>query len=207
MIDRTITYRLIGAGIMVLSAAIILPLILDGERPAELDMQVQVTAPPAFQPLEIAAVQPVERLPVEPFVEEDAAVDDIQLIPVAPASNDIEMLEQTTPAAPTPTPQAASVPVSTPVKQEVKTPVEKVAPAAVGERWTLQIATFKSKENAVRLVEKLKEGNYAAYSLTTNALYKVYVGPELKRETSEKMREEIKQKFSLTGFVTKYSVN
>ena len=77
----------------------------------------------------------------------------------------------------------------------------------VADRWVLQIATFKSKENSVRLVEKLKGSNYDAYSLTTNSLYKVYVGPEFKRETSEKMREEIKKKFSLNGIVVKYSVN
>lgn len=204
MIDKTITYRLIGAGIMVLSAAIILPLILDGERPAELDVQVQVTTPPAFQPLEIASVQPVERLPVEPFVEEEGAVDDIQLIPVPQPANDVEVPDNV--SSTTVAPQ--STPKTTPqVKPEVKAPVENVAASAVADRWTLQIATFKSKDNAVRLVEKLKEGNYAAYSLTTNSLYKVYVGPEFKRETAEKMREEIKQKFSLTGFVTKYSVN
>ena len=71
----------------------------------------------------------------------------------------------------------------------------------------LQIATFKSKDNAIRLVDKLKDSDYDAYSLTTNSLYKVYVGPEFKRETSERMREEIKKKFSLTGIVVKYSVN
>lgn len=204
MIDKTITYRLIGAGIMVLSAAIILPLILDGERPAELDVQVQVTTPPAFQPLEIASVQPVERLPVEPFVEEEGAVDDIQLIPVPQPANDVEVPENMSSTTVAPQTTAKTTPQ---VKPEVKAPVENVAASAVADRWTLQIATFKSKDNAVRLVEKLKEGNYAAYSLTTNSLYKVYVGPEFKRETAEKMREEIKQKFSLTGFVTKYSVN
>ena len=197
MIDRTITYRLIGAGIMVLSAAIILPLILDGERPAELDVQVQVTTPPIFPVVDIAPVQPVDSLPIEQSIGNDKAAEDIRLIPVPQSAKDVSSnskVESTVSAKPE-------------AKPEVTEPIEKAAPEQVADRWVLQIATFKSKGNAVRLVEKLKVANYDAYSLTTNSLYKVYVGPEFKRETSEKMREEIKKKFSLNGIVVKYSVN
>ena len=199
MIDRTITYRLIGAGIMVLSAAIILPLILDGERPAELDVQVQVTTPPAFPIVEIAPVQSVDSLPVEQSIGEDKPAEDIRLIPVPQTAKDVSSISSVEPTV--------SAKLEAKPEAAVKEPVEKTAPIQVADRWVLQIATFKSKENAVRLVEKLKGANYDAYSLTTNSLYKVYVGPEFKRETSEKMREEIKKKFSLNGIVVKYSVN
>lgn len=197
MIDRTVTYRLIGAGIMVLSAAIILPLILDGERPAELDVQVQVTTPPVFPVVEVATVQPVDSLPIEQSVGNDKAVEDIRLIPVPQSAKDVSSISKV----------ESTVSAKTESKLEVTEPVEKSASVQVADRWVLQIATFKSKDNAVRLVDKLKGGNYDAYSLTTNSLYKVYVGPEFKRETSEKMREEIKEKFSLNGIVVKYSVN
>ncbi|WP_239544060.1 SPOR domain-containing protein [Marinomonas foliarum] len=192
MIDRTIMYRLIGAGIMVLSASIILPLILDGERPEELDMQVQVTSPPAFPTIEIAPVQPVDSLPVASMQDSGSDTGNIELIPVPKAAKDVSQIS------------AAQPEVSTP---QVKAPVEKLTPTVVADRWTLQIATFKSKDNATRLVEKLKAAKYDAYSLTTNSLYKVYVGPELKREVSDKLRDEIKKEFSLSGIVVKYSVN
>ena len=195
MIDRTVTYRLIGAGIMVLSAAVILPLVLDGERPAELDVRVQVTEPPAFPIVEIAPVQPVERLPIESKHEDDKAVGDINLIPVPQSAKDVESIRNVE--------STSSQPENTPVAA----PAKKAPPEKIAERWVLQIATFKSKDNAIRLVDKLKESDYDAYSLTTNSLYKVYVGPEFKRDISEKMREEIKKKFSLTGIVVKYSVN
>lgn len=197
MIDRTVTYRLIGAGIMVLSAAIILPLILDGERPAELDVQVQVTTPPAFPVVKIAPVQAVDNLPVEQSIGEERAAEDIRLIPVPQSAKDVSSISKT----------ESTVSAKSEAKPVVKEPVEKAAAVPVADRWSLQIATFKSKENSVRLVDKLKAANYDAYSLTTNSLYKVYVGPEFKRETSEKMREEIKKKFSLNGIVVKYSVN
>ncbi|RBP84824.1 SPOR domain-containing protein [Marinomonas rhizomae] len=197
MIDRRVTYRLIGAGIMVLSAAIILPLILDGERPAELDVQVQVTTPPAFPIVDIAPVQPVDSLPIETSVGEDGAAEDIRLIPLPQSAKDVANITKKE------SPNSTEAEVKSAEKESVK----KSTPAPIADRWTLQIATFKSKDNSVRLVEKLKGAKYEAYSLTTNSLYKVYVGPEFKRETSERMREEIKKKFSLNGIVVKYSVN
>ncbi|MBR7889903.1 SPOR domain-containing protein [Marinomonas sp. A79] len=177
---------------MVLSAAIVLPLVLDGERPAELDVQVQVTSPPNFPVIDIAPVQPVDSLPVngqkrlaesESSRSEDLDTADIQLIPVPKPATDVKRL----------------------VRDEPQVSTTKVEPAA--ERWTVQIATFKSKDNTFRLVEKLKAANYDAYSVTTNSLYKVYVGPEFKRSTSEKMREDIKKTFKLNGIVIKYLVN
>lgn len=174
---------------MVASAAVVLPLILDGERPSELDVRVQVTSPPDFPIVEIATVQPVDAMESDSGRSNDQRRDDIMLIPVPKSARDVQSLVSVE--------SSVTVP-----KSDDKASVEQVS-----DRWTLQIATFKSKDNTQRLVEKLKKANYAAYSLTTNSLYKVYVGPEFKRETSERMREEIKKKFSLNGIVIKYSVN
>ncbi|MEP3349699.1 MAG: SPOR domain-containing protein [Marinomonas sp.] len=193
MIDRTITYRLIGASIMVLSAAIILPLILDGERPPELDIQVQVSESPEFPALKIAPVQPVDTLPIESS-EDQKEPQEISLIPVPKTAKDVdEPIKQTEP-------KVAAKPVQ-------KVVVEKPTPKVVADRWVVQIASFKSKDNATRLVEKLKQANYDAYSTTANSLHKVFVGPEFKRETSEKIRNEIKSQFNLSGIVVKFSTN
>lgn len=199
MIDNTIKYRLIGAGIMVLSAAVLLPLVLDGERPAELDRQVELPKAPEFVVQKIDPVQSLEELTEAPSRETNA--DDIQLIPVPQAT---DASKTVTKLIEKPTAKVA------PTVSETKVSETKASPQVVSkpaERWTLQIATFKSQENAQRLVAKLKEANYDAYSITVNSLYKVYVGPEFKREVSEKAKEDIKKTFRLNGFVTKYSVN
>lgn len=184
MIDRALTYRLIGAGLMVASAAIVLPLVLDGERPAELDMQVVVSEPPAFEVVEIAPVKSVQEINAQQTASKDP--QDIELIPVAKAVEE---------------PKKAQESQAEPTKVEKK----PVTPAA--DRWAVQIATFKSKDNATRLVDKLQKANYDAYSITTNSLYKVFVGPEFKRDTSKKIRDDIKKEFGLAGLVVKYSVN
>ncbi|MGR0279883.1 SPOR domain-containing protein [Marinomonas dokdonensis] len=207
MIDNAIKYRLIGAGIMVLSAAALLPLVLDGERPAELDRQVELAKAPEFVVQKIEPVQSLEEITQAPSSTfEESTSDEIQLIPVPKQTNAgntvTNLIEKPTAKAsvvekPQPAP-SVSAPKATPA------PAVSTKPA---ERWTLQIATFKSQENAQRLVAKLKDANYDAYSITVNSLYKVYVGPEFKREVSEKARDQIKKDFRLSGFVIKYSVN
>lgn len=201
MIDRTITYRLIGASIMVLSAAVFLPLILDGERPAELDIQVQVTTPPAFPVVEIAAVQPIDSLTTKPSASEEKSPNEIRLIPVPSSSKNTKTVAKTESRSDV----KPAVKKTVVEKTTAKAPEKATTIAA--DRWVVQIATFKSRDNATRLVEKLKNSKYDAYSTTTSTLHKVYVGPEFKRDTSEKIRNDIKKKFNLAGIVVKFSVN
>jgi len=85
--------------------------------------------------------------------------------------------------------------------------VKKLAKTSNKAKWTLQIASFKSRSNASALVKKLQAANYPAYTITTKTLFKVYVGPEIKRTRSESLKKEIKKKFSLDGFIVKYSAN
>lgn len=71
--------------------------------------------------------------------------------------------------------------------------------------WTLQIATFKTSENALRLIRKLIQSNYPAYQTAQNNLFKVYVGSAVQREEIERFRVKIKKEFSLSGIVVRYS--
>lgn len=71
--------------------------------------------------------------------------------------------------------------------------------------WTLQIATFKTSKNALRLIRKLTQSNYPTYQTAQNNVFKVYVGSEVQREGVERFRVEIKKEFSLSGIVVRYS--
>ncbi|MBJ7539019.1 SPOR domain-containing protein [Marinomonas transparens] len=204
MIDRSIVYRLIGAGIIVLSAAVLLPLILDGERPAELDVQVNVTEPPAFPVVKIAPVQPVDSMSSKPQKTEKTeakAAQDISLLPAPKKTVEPKSIAKAEPAKQILAPVKK---VPAPVKKITVTEKKAVLPV---ERWTVQIGSFKNQTNATGLVKKLKASNYDAYSITKGSLYKVYVGPEFKRGASETTRDDIKKKFGLAGIVVKYFVN
>lgn len=197
MLDAKSKYRLIGAGLLIASSAVLLPLVLDGERPEELNVQISVPERPVFPEVAIAPVQPVAELD-EQAAFEDLDVNDIQLInveqanespqPAKPANKVVEPVK----AEPTPEPKPIEV------KKEV---------APIGERWTLQVATFGKQDNATRTLKKLQDAGYPAYVMNTNSLYKVFVGPELKREASERMKDKVLKEFKLSGIVVKYSPN
>ena len=184
MLDKSSTHRLIGAGIMLVAAAALLPVVLDGERPPELDIDIRVSKAPVIPEVVIKPVQPL------PLVDKQ-----------------IEY-QQLNKAVDTPQVKTAAAKPKV-VNEQAKKPVvvKKLEKINAKAKWTLQIASFKSRKNADALVKKLQAANYPAYTVTTKTLYKVYVGPEIKRARSDSLKQEIKKKFSLEGFVVKYSAN
>lgn len=194
MLDAKSKYRLIGAGLLLGSSAILLPLILDGERPESLDVQISVPERPEFPEVAIAPVQPVSEMEIP---DEPVDVNSIELLPSDPETQPVK------PVAKEPV-RVVSEPEAKPAEPVLKVTKE---PVPIGERWTLQVATFGKQDNATRTLKKLKDAGYPAYVMTTNSLFKVFVGPELKREESEKMKQKVQKEFKLSGIVVKYSPN
>lgn len=194
MLDAKSKYRLIGAGLLLGSSAVLLPLILDGERPESLDVQISVPERPEFPEVAIAPVQPVSEMEIP---DEPVDVNSIELLPSDPETQPVK------PVAKEPV-RVVSEPEAKPAEPVLKVTKE---PVPIGERWTLQVATFGKQDNATRTLKKLKDAGYPAYVMTTNSLFKVFVGPELKREESEKMKQKVQKEFKLSGIVVKYSPN
>lgn len=192
MLDKSSTHRLIGAGIMLAAAAALLPVILDGERPPELDLDIRVSKAPVIPEVVIKSVQPLPT--VEKLVE-------YKKLNKAKDSGTKVATAETKAAKVTLEKENTTTKVKAPVL------VKKLEKSSKKAKWTLQIASFKSRENATALVKKLQAANYPAYTITTKTLFKVYVGPEIKRARSDSLKQEIKKKFSLDGFVVKYSAN
>ncbi len=76
--------------------------------------------------------------------------------------------------------------------------------------WSLQLGSFSSEENAVRLRAKLREENYRTYILHARTadgdLYRVFVGPSSSKETLSEMNDAIGSKFSLKGKIVRYRI-
>lgn len=90
-----------------------------------------------------------------------------------------------------------------PLSRADKSSIPSLHPPKSGD-WTLQIATFKARENALRLSNKLGQSNYPAYFFSENGLFKVYVGSEAKQDNVEVFKDKIKEEFGLSGIVVKY---
>ncbi|TBR42150.1 SPOR domain-containing protein [Marinomonas agarivorans] len=212
MLDKSSMHRLIGAGIMLVAAVCILPLILDGERPN--DLGVSVSSPPPAPNITTVKINPVQKLPEVKKGSTDKSLESDKpkvvrkvIEPKGKAKEDVvaasPVVEKKDTKAPS-SKKEATQPQTTPPKPVVKKLETSTAKPA---RWVVQIASFKNRNNASALVKKLQKANYAAYIITTKTLYKVFVGPEIKKRRSEQIKQEIKQKFRLEGFVVKYSEN
>ncbi len=82
---------------------------------------------------------------------------------------------------------------------------------AVPEAWVVKLASFTDQKNALRLIKKLRQNAFDAYSRKTlnakgQAVYRVFVGPSIKQSNIEKIQKELKQRFHLTGVIKKYEV-
>lgn len=245
MLDAKSKYRLLGAGLFIMSAAILLPLILDGEKPKDLTVvEIMVPEKPDFPNVSINPVLPLAALPdsvdetdvnniklqsdenkiirrsepaLEPEFPDSMANSGFKPLEITPA-DDFQTKSLAQPSAPVvtevpakaaPVPSKPSQAPAPAVTAPVSAPTQAAAPAVTpaGDRWTLQVAAFGSEDNAKRTLKKLQDAGYPAYVMTTNALFKVYVGPELKREASEKAKAKVMQEFKLNGSVIKYVPN
>lgn len=72
--------------------------------------------------------------------------------------------------------------------------------------WTLQLATFRDAENALRLRAELRRATYQSYILREGEVHRVFVGPTLDRVRLERLAQEIASEFDLEGMVIRYSL-
>ena len=71
--------------------------------------------------------------------------------------------------------------------------------------WLIQAGSFKSKVNAVRLVNKLRAGSYHAFmESTNNQTFRVYVGPHNKKADASLLAEHLNKDFKLDSIIINY---
>ncbi len=74
--------------------------------------------------------------------------------------------------------------------------------------WIVQAGSFSSKKNTDDLVKRLQKKGLPAYYESVivkgKKLYRVRVGPDLKRKTAEKFIKQLKRDFKLTGKLQSY---
>lgn len=189
--ETTLKQRLIGAAVIISLAVIFVPMILDGSGQQK-SVAINMDVPP------------------EPkFTFESELPDPKQLdeLPVLKKSNGTESMQ------PPVDEKIESKTQSVPDKESSPKIVEatenhiKVNPSLTA--WAVQVAAFGEKDKALTLQEKLLASNYPAFTEKSangsKVLYRVKVGPEIKRENAEKLRDKIEKEQGLTGsFVTNH---
>lgn len=75
--------------------------------------------------------------------------------------------------------------------------------------WAIQMGSFKVKQNATQLANKLRTAGYKAFIREMKAAnghnsLRVYVGPEFKQASAKQLSHKIQQNFNIAGIVVPY---
>jgi DedD protein len=196
-VDDRLKRRLVGAVVLIALGVIFIPMILDGSgRSSRLSMDVEIPPAPVYEvpdrlpPLPTAAPDPAP--PAVPRAESKPEAT-LKSIPDEPQP------KSSTPPSPTPPAPAPTPPVSD------TAPAEDAPPSA----WVVQVGSFEDQAKAVTLRDKLRKGGFTAFVEPHRAaggktLYRVRIGPELKRESSEEVLARLKREQKLDGIVVSH---
>ena len=199
--ETTLKQRLIGAAVIIALAVIFVPMILDGSgRQESVAINMEVPPEPTFtfdselpDPKQLDELPPIETS-VDPKVELPTHTAE-EIKPVVTKSEPVVV--STTQANEQKEPQVVEA-----TENHIKT-----NPAL--SAWAVQVAAFGEKSKALALQEKLIASKISAFTEQSGnagkVIYRVKVGPELKRENAEKLRDQIEKEHGLNGsFVTKH---
>jgi cell division septation protein DedD len=88
------------------------------------------------------------------------------------------------------------------------TPARDAPPGAIANRaagWAVQVGAFSTEADALTLRDRLRSGGQPAFvervPTDKGALFRVRVGPELRREAANALKATLKQRFALDGIV------
>ncbi len=181
--------RLIGAIVIIAIAVILIPMILDGSGKR-------------------GSIEPNVKMPPEPEFVFESDLPSTTKLDELPISREPDMKP-------------------TPAEEEVRTGVPRNADQAVANRaveatadhveadpslgsWVVQIGAFGEESKALALQERLRAGDYPAFTEWSKdggeMIYRVKVGPDLSREKAEKLRIRLAKEYSLPDgiFVTSH---
>lgn len=183
--DQTLKNRLVGVGVLLVLAAIVLPLVFDGANQDALLADTRLPPPPAVPEAEALLTAPAPELPQ---AEAELAREHVPAEPEAPAPlPPVAVAPGTAPAPAVAAPPAAAPAAPAPAATTAADP----RLAGLAEAWDVQLAAVSAPEGAERLRGKLVAAGYKARVVKVGALYKVLAGPELRREDAEKLRAKL----------------
>lgn len=179
--------RLVGAVVLVSLAIIFIPMMLDGGERSSMPLfgsNIPEKPDYQFEPLEI----PLQ--PVAPIGEERPVLID----------------------KPEPAPAAVTVPGPAKAARVEERPLtdptpEPTKPAAQSDQvaWVVQVGSFAQSDNALALRDKLRAKGFTAFveklGTDSGTVYRVRIGPELKRESAEEQLQRLQREMKMKGIV------
>ncbi len=218
--------RLSGAVILIALAVIFVPMLFDepaprGERPEPvLTIEQPIEVPRRDVPDPVPPSSLTDDESPSPDAEGSEAPTTVEVPRPSPDLSPDDEAQEVEPvdleAAPETADEPAEAPAADPIAELARAADERLAedappeaPQATPEaspsgEWAVQVGSFGESANAERLVERLTEEGFAAYSRPRdNDLTTVYVGPFDSSGAGERAVTEIKERVNLQGLVVK----
>ncbi|MCU7799349.1 MAG: SPOR domain-containing protein [gamma proteobacterium symbiont of Lucinoma myriamae] len=206
-----IKQRIVGALVLVSLGVIIIPLLLNGgselnqsfldKNIPEMPQKLTKVLPAVPQPMTMPARKTIIAHPEREIVSDNKASNETKQsssTAKAKAKSVSKDLSQSTPK-----------PITKMISNTSYEKVNKPVSAKINMAYTLQIASFSQKTNALALQNKLRKKKFKAYieSLLTSKgrIYRLRVGPYLKFDQITTIKKQIEIQFKLKNtIIVKY---
>ncbi|MEE9552256.1 MAG: SPOR domain-containing protein, partial [Gammaproteobacteria bacterium] len=182
--------RLVGAAVLVILAVIFIPMLLDDAPDTDNEI-TRSNIPPKPETNFSSRIIPIPEEEIK--------------------AGDLSTKEKITPKKITQKKEATKSVIKQAVeaKSLEKIKVQEEVVDRVGlSAWVVQLGSFSNEDNAQELNKKLRDAGYPAFveplKQKTSVVYRVRVGPELKRSDAQSLRDRLKNSMQLDGIVVGY---
>lgn len=198
-------HRIVGAIILVTSAVIVLPLILDQQPGAATSAEVSSSTVQSATDTAASAGES-SRIVIRKLTDNKPAADKPAetrvVIKKLDDNKPAEMAKATEPVKEKP----AARPVAAPVVKKVEPPKKVASTQAItSPHWAVQVGTFSNPGNVRRLSKQLKERGYSLMlkdiTLKQGTAVRVRVGPYSTRASADRAQGKIRDQIGVKGVV------
>ena len=197
--------RIVGTVVLLALALIFLPIIFDGQGSYQAPVSSRIPETPIITLLP----EPIQSRPVIVGNVETLEADEPEVVTAASLIEEVaEPVEAPAVAAATQEPASTvEISESTAVFERE---VPQLSDAGLPQGWVVRLGSFSDSENASKLVARLRDAGYKAYSRAMHsdqgALTGVFVGPWLDRGQVNEYQKKLQEEFSLAGLVVRYEL-
>ncbi len=188
--------RIVGTVVLLALALIFLPIIFDGQGSYQAPVSSRIPDAPV-----------ISILP-EPIQSRPLIVGDVTTSEPVPATTETRA-EVIAAEAEASEESVATVEI-TESQAVFSREVPQLSEAGLPQGWVVRLGSFSDAQNASKLVLRLQEAGYKAYTraLPSNqgALTGVFVGPWLDRGQVNEYQRRLQEEFSLAGLVVRYEL-
>ncbi len=198
--NQSTKQRVVGIAVIAFAAAVILPVLFDGQGSYELPLESRIPDPEPFP-------TPPRLIPERPVIVADT--DAIRVLD--PSETSAPQIQEPTPEAqPVVEPLDTQQSVVTETPPTATTTAPSLDPVGLPEGWSVRLASFSDEANAQNLLDILQSNGHRAYtrkiSSSQGMLTAVFVGPGVDRDAVQQLQQQLRAETQLSGIVVRYEV-